>query len=424
MNKQVIRNESIGVEYLKIDHPSGLSILLCPMQGYSQAYALFGTNYGSIDNCFKTNLDNDFIEIPDGVAHFLEHKMFENEEGDAFALYAETGASANAFTSFDRTCYLFSCTDKFEESLRILLDFVSRPYFTKETVQKEQGIIGQEIRMYEDDPDWRVMFNLLGALYHEHPVRKDIAGTVESIAEIDAELLYRCHRTFYNLNNMVLAIAGNFEVDTVLRLCDEMLKTGEDIRIEKKAVDEPADIVRKKCEQKLAVSIPLFCIGFKEKPAQEGETVKTKVLADILLDVLAGESSPLYRALYDKGLINAQFTTEAFLGRGYFTNMFEGESKDPDAVFGAIVEQAARYQREGLPRDAFERAKKSMYGRAVAQFNNVESVALSLVSSQFQNTGLFDVVEAAANVTFEEAQAFFKEHFDGARCALSVVLPA
>ena len=223
MERTVIKSARLGQEMVKIKHPSGLTMLLCPMPGYSTAYATFTANVGSVDTGFKTQGDVAVVDVPEGIAHFLEHKMFENEDGDAFAKYAKTGASANAYTSFDKTAYLFACTDRFEESLEILLDFVRRPYFTKESVQKEQGIIGQEIRMYDDDGEWRVQFNLLQALYHNHPVRIDIAGTVESIAEIDDQLLYRCYRTFYNLNNMVLCVAGNFDIDAVLRVADRVI---------------------------------------------------------------------------------------------------------------------------------------------------------------------------------------------------------
>ncbi|WP_312640611.1 EF-P 5-aminopentanol modification-associated protein YfmH, partial [Hydrogenoanaerobacterium sp.] len=224
MNKTVISSERLGENYVKIKHSSGLTMLLCPKPQFSSAYALFGAEIGSIDTTFKTSKDNDFVTVPAGIAHYLEHKLFESEDGDAFERYAKTGASANAYTSFDKTAYLFSCADNFKESIEILLDFVTHPYFTEETVRKEQGIIGQEIKMYDDNPDWRVLFNLLGALYVNNPVRVDIAGTVESIAEIDADLLYRCYNTFYNLNNMVLVVAGNFEIDTVLEAADRILK--------------------------------------------------------------------------------------------------------------------------------------------------------------------------------------------------------
>ncbi len=214
MQKQIFESE-IGESYIKAVHPSGLKIYILEKPQYNSAYAVFGTKYGSIDTCFSVNGEK--TQVPEGIAHFLEHKLFESEDGDAFTKYAATGAYANAYTSFDRTCYLFSCSDRFYDNLGILLDFVQSPYFTAETVQKEQGIIGQEIRMYDDSPDWRVMFNMLLAMYKNHPVRIDIAGTVESIAEIDDKLLYKCYNTFYNPSNMFICIAGNVNSEKVLR---------------------------------------------------------------------------------------------------------------------------------------------------------------------------------------------------------------
>ncbi|NLL63652.1 MAG: insulinase family protein [Ruminococcaceae bacterium] len=218
-----IKNSLLGDLYYEIDHKSGLKIFVYPKVGYESSYAVFGTNYGSIDTFIKRQ-GEDAIKIPEGTAHFLEHKLFESEEQDAFERFATTGASANAFTSFDKTCYLFSCSNKFAENLEILLDFVQHPYFTQETVEKEQGIIGQEIKMYQDVPSWQVLFNLFRCLFHNHPVKIDIAGTVESIAEISAELLYDCYNNFYNLDNMVLACAGNTTVEEVLSVVDRIVK--------------------------------------------------------------------------------------------------------------------------------------------------------------------------------------------------------
>lgn len=196
MKIQTMKIPEIDFEYQKAVHESGLTVYMYPNSSYSSTYAIFGTNYGSIDNCFSVN-DGEFKTVPPGIAHFLEHKLFESEEKDAFERYAKTGASANAYTSFDKTCYLFSCSENVKDSLEILLDFVTTPYFTQETVEKEQGIIGQEIRMYDDSPNWQVFFGLLGQMYHKNPVKIDIAGTVESIATIDKDLLYQCYRTFY-----------------------------------------------------------------------------------------------------------------------------------------------------------------------------------------------------------------------------------
>ena len=253
---EFVSSPVLGERFQRVEHRSGLTILLCPMEGYSTAYAMFSAKVGSIDTTFKTQREEDFVEVPAGIAHFLEHKMFECEDGDAFAKYAKTGASANAFTSFDRTAYLFSCAGNFQESLEILLDFVSRPYFTPETVKKEQGIIGQEIRMYDDDPGWRSLFNLLGALYHVNPVKLDIAGTTESIAEISADLLYRCYHTFYSLGNMVLTVAGNFRPETVIETADRILKPGEEVSIQWRRAPEPREIVTGYAEQALSVSTP------------------------------------------------------------------------------------------------------------------------------------------------------------------------
>ena len=204
MNFTEITNERFGEKYYKLNHKSGLDIIICPKKDFNSSYALIGTHFGSINSKFIHNGKK--VTVPDGTAHYLEHKLFESEEGDAFTLYAKTGASANAYTSFDVTCYLFSCTDKFDESLEILFDLIQSPYFTPETVAKEQGIIGQEIKMYQDSPEWKVTMNLLQALYHNHPINIDIAGTVETIAEITPEILYECYNSYYNLNNMVLCI--------------------------------------------------------------------------------------------------------------------------------------------------------------------------------------------------------------------------
>ncbi|MBQ4153065.1 MAG: insulinase family protein [Oscillospiraceae bacterium] len=423
MDYRVIKDEKLKESYITFTHPTGLQVFLYPMKGYSTAYALFGTKYGSIDTCFKTDADADFVEIPEGVAHFLEHKLFESEEGDAFTLFAQTGASANAFTSFDKTCYLFSCADHFEESLGHLLTFVQEPYFTAQTVEKEQGIIGQEIRMYDDEPGWRVFFNLLTALYHNHPVRIDIAGTVESIAKIDDKLLYRCYNTFYNLNNMVLSIAGNFDVDKAIAIIDQKLKPAKEIQIERKTVEEPMTVLQHETVQRLEVALPLFHIGFKEKPEEGLALLKAELETEILLKVIAGSGSQLYRRLYDSGLINDAFGTEVHSGRGYFSGIFAGESKDPRKVYEEIVKEIVYFRENGLPEEDIERVKRAMYGRSIRGLNDVEDVANLLVSTYFEGVGVFDAVHLIAAVTPEDIAARFASSFDPERSAISIVEP-
>lgn len=423
MNRIVVKNEKLNEEYYCYEHETGLKILLYPMSGYSSAYALFGTNFGSVDVAFKTNQEAEYTEVPEGVAHFLEHKLFESEEGDAFSMFAKTGASANAYTSFDKTCYLFSTTQNFEESLKSLVKFVQEPYFTQATVEKEQGIIGQEIRMYDDDPEWRVLFNLLGALYVNHPVRIDIAGTVESIAKIDADLLYQCYRTFYNLNNMALAVAGNFDVDAAVKIIEEGLKPGEKVTVAYKTPEEPQQIRTEYTEQALSVSIPLFNIGFKE-PVREGlELLKAQVVTELLMEVIAGESSPFYRRLYEQSLINQNFGFEVFCGRGYFANLFAGESTDPKRVFAELKAEILQYQQSGISAEDFDRCRKMMYGKLVRSFNKVEVVANAMINCHFAGVGIYDTQKILEEITLEDANALLKTSFCMERAAISVIQP-
>ncbi|OUP70961.1 peptidase M16 [Anaerotruncus colihominis] len=425
MERTVIKSARLGQEMVKIKHPSGLTMLLCPMPGYSTAYATFTANVGSVDTGFKTQDDDAFVDVPEGIAHFLEHKMFENEDGDAFAKYAKTGASANAYTSFDKTAYLFACTDRFEESLEILLDFVRRPYFTKESVQKEQGIIGQEIRMYDDDGEWRVQFNLLQALYHNHPVRIDIAGTVESIAEIDDQLLYRCYRTFYNLNNMVLCVAGNFDIDAVLRVADRVIKPDEKpVEIERRHVDEPESICKPLVEQKFAVAAPLFQFGFKGCGGNPRENLKNQILDEILAEIIAGDASPLYRRMYDAGIINSTFGSEIMAGRDYMCAIFSGESREPERVADEIKAEVARMRREGVDKKMFELCRRATYGRYIGMYTRTASVAGLMSAVYFAGMDdMYALLDIVANATPDQMNERLQIAFNPEKSALSIVRP-
>ncbi|WP_411655915.1 EF-P 5-aminopentanol modification-associated protein YfmH [Anaeromassilibacillus sp. SJQ-1] len=412
-----------GIGYYEVKHPSGLRIFVYPKEQNNSTYAVFGTRYGSVDTTFKRSDEADACTVPAGIAHYLEHKLFESEDGDAFARYAKTGANANAYTSFDVTCYLFSCTENVYESLEILLDFVQSPYFTEQTVQKEQGIIGQEIRMYDDDPQWRVMFNLLEALYHKHPVKVDIAGTVESIAQITPELLYRCYHTFYNLNNMVLCVAGNVELNKVLDLCDRMLKPSKPVEIERIFEEEPREVVKTRVEQKLSVVTPLFQLGFKEN-AVSRRTTKELAETEILLELMASDASPLFRRLLDAGLINeSSFGYEYFEGPGYASVIFSGESKDPDRVAEEIRAETERLRRDGIDPEAFQRAKKALYGRNIAALNSVDNIANSMAVFAFAGRELYSYIDELANAKLDSVQKRLEEALDPAYSALSVVYP-
>lgn len=419
MNIQEIKSQRIGDSYYKIDHPTGLTIYVYPKEGYNSAYAIFGTKYGSINTKFSVDGGNR-ITVPDGIAHYLEHKLFESEEGDAFARYAKTGANANAYTSFEKTCYLFSCTDKFDESLEILLDFVQDPYFTAQTVAKEQGIIGQEIKMYDDSPEWRVMFNMLEGMYKNHPVKIDIAGTVDTIAEITAEKLYEVYNVFYNLNNMVLCVSGNVTVEQVLKTANKMLKKSENHDIKNYFEEEPYEICEPYVEQSFPVSMPIFNLGFKEL-ADSLLDVKKLAYTDILLAMIASQTSQLYRELLDNNLINSSFSYELFEGPGYCSVIFGGESRAPKQAAEIIKQYISKLKKDGLEKSDFEISKKSVYGDAVSALNSVSSISNAIADYHFNGNELFSYIDAIADATFNDISNRLFEMLDVNNCTLSVV---
>ena len=419
--KKTVFESPIGESYIKAIHPSGLKIFIMEKPQFSSAYAVFGTKYGSIDTRFSKD-GGDIIEVPEGIAHFLEHKLFESEEGDAFTRYAETGGYANAYTSFDRTCYLFSCSERFYDNLAILLDFVQSPYFTQATVEKEQGIIGQEIRMYDDSPAWRVMFNMLLNMYSAHPVRIDIAGTTESIAKIDAELLYRCYETFYNPANMFICIAGNVDADKVLSQIGAAIIDHEPVEIERGEFEEPEGVVNSFVEQKLAVSMPMFCYGYKQRIKTPERSLKTKVCMALLLEVICGEASPLYASLVREGLINDEFEAEYFNGHGYAAMIFEGESTDPKRVAKAIDDEIRRLSEEGIDRKLFSAVKCAMYGEAIRRFNSVEGLATQLIECAMCDFDLFEEIKLLKTVTIDDVYKRLSL-FESENTVLSVISP-
>lgn len=418
-----VKSERLKESYFEIDHPSGLKILVYPKKNYAATYAVFGTRYGSIDTEFRLNGEEKFTCVPEGIAHFLEHKLFESEDLDAFERYAKTGASANAYTSFDKTCYLFSCTGKFQESLEILLDFVTHPYFTEKTVQKEQGIIGQEIQMCRDEAGWEALFSLLRAMYKTHPVRIDIAGTVESIAEITPELLYKCYETFYNFSNMVLCVAGNVTPDEVLSVADRLLKPQKPIRIERKFHREPREVAESYTEETLSVAFPIFSLGFKEAVETPERSLREILISDIILEAVAGKTSAFYSELLEAGLINTSFESEYFCGYGYAAWIFTGESPDGREVQKRITARIRALQESGISKADFERIRKKLYGRSIMQFNDIDGIANAMVSAYFCKEGLFDETEILQSLTLDEVNARLRTALQTDCASLSVIKP-
>ncbi|WHH58881.1 pitrilysin family protein [Petroclostridium sp. X23] len=406
---------------------SGLKVYILPKKGYSKSYAIFATQYGSVDSNFVVPGEENVTEVPDGIAHFLEHKLFEEKDGNVFDKFSRLGASANAFTSFNTTAYLFSCTSEFYKSLDILLDFVQNPYFTDESVQKEQGIIGQEIRMYDDDPNWRVFFNYLGALYHQYPVKKDIAGTIESIANIDKDILYKCYNTFYNPANMVLFVVGEVDPEIVKEHVEKHIKSKTPLLEDIKRIypEEPPTIYKKQIEQTLSVSIPLFQMGFKDTDVGYGgvKLLKKDIVTRIILEMIMGRSSALYQRLYEQGLINDTFDADYNAEVNYGFTIFGGESADPEKVREQITAKIERLHQEGLSKPAFDRIKKVILGKFLRQFNSVEKIANNFIANIFRDINLFDYIEVYHSTSFEDVQKRFTNHFKIDNMALSVIRP-
>jgi predicted Zn-dependent peptidase len=421
MEKNIITSERTGDKIIHVKHDSGLDIYICEMEGYSSIEALFGTKYGSVNTMFKMADDKEYTVVPEGIAHFLEHKLFENEDCDVFELYAKTGASGNAFTSFDKTAYLFSCTKNYKESLKILLDFVQAPYFTQATVDKEQGIIGQEIQMTNDNPEWRVFFNMLRCMYHNHPVKIDIAGTIESIARINADLLYKCYYTFYNLNNMVLSIAGNVKADEVLAICDECLKKCEDKGLETVFPDEPESIVQAEITEKQPVGASIFNIGYKCTPCKGNERLEKVMAASVAADILSDPSTEMYQKLLRDEVINSSFGTEVFTGDGYFTVIFSGESDSPDVIRDTVSAEIERIIKDGIDENLFQRIKKSTYGGLVRELNNVEAVANLMMNSHMDGVSPYATIQVLSDLKSSDVLEFMKNELRKDRLVMSVI---
>lgn len=422
-NIREVVSKRLGEKYYEIDHSSGLKMIVYPKENYSSSFVIFGTKYGSIDNVFRLNDDTEFTEVPEGIAHFLEHKLFESEELDAFERYSKTGASANAYTSFDRTCYLFSCTNRLKDNLEILMDFVTHPYFTEETVLKEQGIIGQEIKMTQDDPNWALLFSLLGAMYKRHPVQIEIAGTVESISHITADLLYKCYNTFYNFQNMVFCAVGNVDVDTVLDVADRVLEKRPSVRIERKFFEEPAQVNAAYVESEMAVASPLFALGFKENIATPERDAKELIISQMLIELICGSTTKLYNDMLNEGLINRSFSAEYFFGYGYSANMFSGESEKPQEVADRIKAEIVRLQRDGVSEEDFERVRRMQYGRMLMAFNDIDDIGNDVVASYFAGESVFDDAEILSELTLDELNGRLRSSIDTECCSLCVIKP-
>lgn len=405
--------------------PNGLAVFLLPKHGFSKTYAVFTTRYGSIDSRFRLQ-DGQEVQVPDGIAHFLEHKMFDKKDWDVFQEFSRNGASSNAFTSFNRTAYLFSCTDNLEANTKLLLDFVQEPYFSDASVEKEKGIIGQEIRMYDDNPDWKVYMNLLKGMYQKHPINIEIAGTVESISEITKEVLYQCYETFYHPANMVIFMVGSFDVQKMMQLIRDnqaAKEFGPAPDIQRIFPEEPSAIAKERTEYTLAVGLPKCLIGFKEtENGMGGEALLRREQATKLgLDIMFGTSTELYQQMYDSGVITESFDFDYTNDKMYAYSIIGADTPEPDQFVSMITGELKRVQQAGITDEDFERVKRKKIGQFLRACNSVEFIANQFTNYQFNGTDLFAVVPVLEQITREEVEERIQEHFRPEQMALSIV---
>ena len=415
--------ERIGEEVFHTTLPNGLPVYIVPKKGFLRKYALFATRYGGMDMRFEK--DGQWLDTPAGIAHYLEHKMFDTEDGNALQELAKNGAEPNAFTSNAITCYYFDATDKFYESLEILLSFVSIPYFTDESVQKEQGIIGQEIGMIEDNPEWQVYKQLMQALYHTSPARTPVAGSVESISHITAQTLYDCHKAFYTPANMCLVVVGDVKPERIIAAANQILpaKSGPLIRRDYGA-EEELTAAEHFVTAAMEVSMPTFLVGFKCPPQHGGEEQhRFTAIGELACDVLMGESSPLYARLYAEGLINGSFGAAFDLLPGASYVYAGGDSKDPQAVAEAILDEARRLVSEGVDGDYYRRVVNANFGAALKALNSFESIAVSMAEGCFQGYDPYRFPEVYDSITVEDVLDFLRRNMTRDHMALSVITP-
>ncbi len=427
MKIEKLEYKKAGETIYSYRHESGLKAFVVPKKGYSKKHATYSTHYGSINNEFQVPGESEITKVPDGIAHFLEHKLFEQETGSVMEKFSALGSSPNAYTGFSQTVYLFSCTDKFDENFKLLVDFVQNPYITEESVEKEKGIIGQEIMMYQDNPGWRVFFNLLRAFYSNNPVRVDIAGTVESISKINRETLYKCYNTFYHPSNMVILVVGDVDPQQVFQQVESGIKPSKpQPEIKRIFPVEPANVSTNYAEQTLAVSMPQFQMGFKDTGFESGgmECMKREIAVKLILDMLMGRSSKFYNSLYEEGLVNTSFDFDYTIEESYAFSLFGGESSDPMAVRDRIAAHMENVRKTGLDKGDYERIRRAMLGRFMKQLNSIERISHAFISVYFKDVNLFDYLGVYDKITMEYVNEIFNQHFNLDNLALSVIKPS
>lgn len=422
---QIIENKKINEKLYIEKLENGLTVMVVPKPGVKKKYIIWGTNYGSLDNKFIVPGEENITEVPDGVAHFLEHKMFEQEgKPNSLDVLSSLGVNANAYTTNDHTAYLYECTENFYEALDEFMDYVQHPYFTDENVEKEKGIIIQEINMYQDYPEYILYMNAIKAMYKESPVRIDIAGTEETVRKIDKDILYKCYNTFYNPSNMAMVITGDFEPEKIIeevksRLIDKK-GTSEIKRI---YPEEPKEIMQKSIETKMDISMPLFMIAFKQSEKLSKDIIKKTIGIEIILNILVGKSSNLYKKLYSERIISAEMGFDYECTRNYGHLIIQGQTTEPTVVVNSFKNELEKLKKEGLNEEDFMRTKKSIYGSYIKIFNNVQEISTMFLADYFKGVNSLDYLEEYKTVTKEYTEELIKNMFNEDKMVISTVLP-
>ena len=429
-SRRIYESSLLQEKYEKISHRSGLDIYVFK-KDLTATYAIFGVKYGSIHNKFsiKSNNENKEITVPDGIAHFLEHKLFTNEDGsDSFEKFSKYGADANAYTSFNKTAYLFSCTEGFEKSLAELITFVTHPYFTEESIASEIGIISEEIKMYDDNPSDRCFYGMLEGMYEKHSIRNNICGSIDSISKITKKTLYDCYNNFYNLNNMALIVCGNVDTDTVLMIADELLPTVSSpftVSTVDENLYESPNAFKGYVEQKMQVSKPIFNIGIKDTdiPTDPVARQKKDAAMAILDEMLFSRAGALYSSLFERELISPNMSYGYTISASSAYNSIAGEADDPQKVLDEILAYISEVSKAGLSYEDFLRGKRVMYAEFVKSFDSTDNIANNLLSFVCEDAELLSYTDVIESVTFEDVTHLFNTMFDTKQITLSVVRP-
>ena len=421
---QIIENTKVK-EKLYIDKlENGLTVMIIHKKGIRKKYAIWGTHYGSNNSKFVASGEKEMTVVPDGVAHFLEHKMFEQEGGtNSLDVLSALGVNANAYTTNDHTAYLFESTENFEAAFDELANYIQHPYFTDENVEKEKGIIGQEIMMYDDEPNWAVYINAVKAMYSKNPVRLDIAGTIESISKIDKDILYKCYNTFYNPSNMVLVLCGDFDPEKTIEYVKQKQVNKEKIgKIDRVYEEEPEEINQKEIVKKMEVSIPSFIIGYKDKVVTQ-DIVKRHIAVEIILNLLIGKSSNLYRELYNSGLMLQEAELAYEFTDNYAHVMIGGQSKEPKKVQEFLNKEIKNMKKSGFNEKDFNRIKRMIYGDYIKEYNEVGDISRMFLSDYFKGINSFDYIEEIEKIDVEYVMSVLKEVFNEDKQVISIVEP-